>query len=60
MARLLNRDVLPTGYYAVPFVDRAGPGPWLPVDPALVVAIDPCRWRSGDRCPHSRYGSPPT
>src|SRR5262245_45768992 len=25
MARLLNRDVLPEGYYAVPLVDREGP-----------------------------------
>src|SRR5580658_1906688 len=25
MARLLNADVLPAGYYAVPFLDRDGP-----------------------------------
>src|SRR5438552_18106817 len=25
MARLLNRGILPPGYYAVPLVDRAGP-----------------------------------
>src|SRR5947209_18424496 len=25
MARLLNQDVLPPGYYAVPLVDRGGP-----------------------------------
>src|SRR3989440_6538378 len=35
MARLLNQNVLPPGYYAVPFVDRDGP---IEVDVATLRA----------------------
>jgi hypothetical protein len=49
IARLLNAGVLPSGYYAVPFLDRDGPvemdgssadRPWIPADPGLAVAVE--------------------
>jgi hypothetical protein len=48
MARLLNQGVLPSGYYAVPLVERDGPieidvaapQTWVPPAPGLAVAVE--------------------
>lgn len=54
IARLLNAGVLPTGYYAIPFLDRDGPieidntpskQAWRPPDPSSAVAVD---WPEND------------